>query len=157
MSEQIVKLQNSLKTFQNNLQFAVKSNMKIRVSKNKRLIRETEAKIRILEIGNPIEINTELSALINKQEAEIKQFKENIENTNQNRKKLDELINKLVHPEIEQPKKVKAEPKPKIEPEIEPVEVKMLECVDCGKMVKGERGMKTHLSQWCKGKVINHE
>ena len=156
IKEEIIKLESALLTQKNNLAFAERTNNSVRKSKNNLLIKETEAKIRALEIGSPIEINAELRETINKQEAEIKQFKEDIENTKQKRKQIDEQINKLVHPEIEQPKEVKAEPKPKIEPEKEPEEVKMLECVNCGKMVKGKRGMQTHLNQWCKGEVVNH-
>ncbi len=156
IKEEIIKLESALQTFKNNRAFAERTNSSVRESKYNLLIKETEARIKALEIGNPIEINNELRGVINKQEAEIKQFKEDIENTNQKRKQIDEQINKLFKAEIEQPKEVKAEPKPKIEPEKEPEEVKMLECVNCGKMVKGERGMKTHLNQWCKGEVINH-
>ena len=137
MSEKIAKLESHLQTYRNNLKFAVKSNMKLRVSKNKRLILETEAKIKELGITKSVEINADL--------------REKIDNLNQDINKLQEakdIVDKEINQKTEKLNKALNPPKTKIESikeaKIEESEVKMLECVDCGRIFKGDRGLSIH-------------
>ena len=71
--------------------------------------------------------------------SEIEQLKMHI--TKQSTIDMDKikiLVDKLTNPEKYKP----TEPEPEPEPELIP-------CPNCGKMVKGEKGLKTHESRWC--------
>ncbi len=154
IKEEIIKNERALQTFKNNLAFAERTNSSVRKSKYQNLINETKARIKALKIGNPTEVNTNLQEKIDNLNQDIDTLQEakNIvdKEINEKTEKLNKALSPLkpqIEPQIEA----------KVEPQIEESEVEMLECEACGRMVKGDKGMASHLSRWCKGEVKKHE
>ncbi len=156
----IEKLESILQSQKNNFEFAKKTNNSQRKRNCKQLVRETEAKIKELEREHPIETNALLTELIGKLTLDIKTLEENLDiikkEFNEKREKLEKALNPLKsepeqetkpEPEQEPEQETKTEPKPL---EVKAEQVKMLECDNCGRMFKGEKGMTIH-QRTCKG------
>lgn len=192
MSQQeIEKLEKLVESYKKSLVFAKEVKNKIRQSKYKYSIRETELRIKELEKKRPHETIARLQKIDSELTAKIEHLKEENEFLIAEFDEPLKTIDRLLNPEPE----LELEPEPIIEPEIilepeddnlvisellystpepeplsevvpeqipepekqesETVENELIPCQYCGKMVKGERGLRVHQSQWCS--KINEE
>jgi len=167
MSQQeIEKLEKQLQSYKGSLKFAIETRNKIRESKYKNSIRQTENAIKEIEKKFPAEtkarlykIDIDLKAEINNLEAEKERL---IAEFDKPLKTIDRLLN----PEKYKPKELDlepiVEPEPIIETEqdpipisepLQPIEGGKIPCPDCGKLVKNEIGLRAHQSRWCAKKT----
>ena len=143
----IEKLEDILQSQKNNFEFAKKANNSQRKRNCQQLVRDTEAKIKELEREHPIETNALLNEAIGKLTVDIKALQEALQEVKNEFNEKQEKIEKALNPEITEPK-----PKP-LEVKAEQVQV---QCANCGRMFKGEKGLTIH-QRSCMRKVENHE
>jgi len=135
VQEQIIKQEKALKTFKNSLAFAEKAQNKHRQGRFKKLVQNTEVKIKELESKLPVESNERLREIIDGLREEIKQEKEE---RKADAEKFEERI-KRFEDALNPPKK----PEPK-------EDTVMKECPKCGRSIKGKSAMTAHQRYHCK-------
>ncbi|KKM73170.1 hypothetical protein LCGC14_1413130 [marine sediment metagenome] len=135
VKEEIIKQEEALKTFKNNLAFAERTSNNHRRDRYKVLVKETEAKL--MELGKklPLESNKYLRDVIDKQNDRITQQGETIKKLVDELKEQKNKIENLVNP-----------------PEVKEPEIITKECPKCGRSIKmnNDKSMAIHQGRWCK-------
>lgn len=157
--EEIERLEKLLERYQNNYAFAVKNNNSHSQTKYKNLVRKTELQIENLE-KKILNSNDRLAEKITELHSTFNILTEKEKLAKLKTEELKKQISRLFLPIPEPILEVEDEPEleqeltsiPEIIPETEAIpelEEGKLICFDCGKVVNGERGLRTHQSQWC--------